>query len=145
MAGATPARLLIAAGLLTGLPAATLAGGDLWRVGEENAKWRAECGACHMAFPPQMLAAKDWLRIMASLDRHFGADASLDDESRKTIALFLDRNGSREAIADSAAELPRVTAAGWFSRKHQSAIRLWRKGRLASLADCPACHRGRDS
>ena len=34
--------------------------------------------------------------------------------------------------------------ADWFVRKHQGAIRLWRKGKLKSLADCAACHKGPD-
>ena len=37
-----------------------------------------ECGACHMAFPPQMLPAKSWEKIVDGLAGHFGEDASLD-------------------------------------------------------------------
>ena len=145
MAGATIARVLIAASWLTGAAVPAMAGSDLWRVDAENATWRTECGACHLPFPPQMLAAEDWLLIMKSLDRHFGANASLDEKPRKEIAAFLDRNGGREMFADSANELPRITATAWFSRKHQGAIRLWRKGRVSSLSDCQACHRSQDS
>jgi Dihaem cytochrome c len=117
---------------------------DLWQVAEENADWRAECGACHMPFPPRMLPSADWQTIMRRLDRHYGADASLDEPVRARIAAFLERNGSRQMFHDTGAELPRITAVDWFERKHQGAIRLWRKGRVKSLADCQSCHRGNE-
>jgi hypothetical protein len=116
---------------------------DLWRAAEENSAWRAECGTCHMPFPPAMLPGEDWLAVMRRLDRHYGADASLDDAARTQIAAFLERNGSRAMSFDSGDELPRITASDWFERSHQGAIRLWRKGQLKSLANCQDCHQGR--
>lgn len=116
---------------------------DLWRSDEDNAAWRAECGACHMPFPPRMLPSEDWQLIMRRLDRHFGTDASLDEPMRAQIAAFLERNGSREMFHDAGDELPRITTKDWFEHKHQGAIRLWRKGRVKSLADCQSCHQGR--
>ncbi len=115
---------------------------DLWRIAEDNAAWRSECGVCHMAFPPGMLPAEDWQLIMRKLDRHYGADASLDERVRSEISAFLERNGSKAMFFGSGDELPRITATGWFERKHQGAIRMWRKGRVKSLADCQACHPG---
>ena len=38
-----------------------------------------ECGACHMVFPPQLLPARSWQKLMADLSSHFGEDASLAD------------------------------------------------------------------
>ena len=35
-----------------------------------------ECGACHMAFQPQMLPKRSWGKIMSELPNHFGEDAS---------------------------------------------------------------------
>ena len=31
--------------------------------------WKAECGSCHVAYPPQLLPAQSWRKIMARLDR----------------------------------------------------------------------------
>ena len=116
---------------------------DLWKVTEDNAAWRSECGACHMAFPPGMLPAGDWLVIMRGLDRHFGANASLDEPVRSQIAAFLERHGASGFFLGGGDEAPRITATSWFERKHQGAIRLWRKGRVKSLVECPVCHQGR--
>jgi hypothetical protein len=132
--------------VLLGVAAApAMAREELWRAAENNIAWRTECGACHMAYPPPMLPAEDWVIIMKSLDRHFGANASLDDKTRIEILGYLERNGGRAMFSGSGEDLPRITATGWFEQKHQGAIRLWRKGKVKSLADCVACHQGRDS
>jgi mono/diheme cytochrome c family protein len=136
---------LALAWLLTLVATSAVGREDVWRVAEDNAAWRGECGACHMPYPPAMLPAEDWLIIMNTLDRHFGANASLDEKTLKEILAYLERNGGRAMFSGSADELPRITATGWFAQKHQSAIRLWRKGRVRSLADCLACHQGRGS
>jgi hypothetical protein len=94
-----------------------------------------------MAYPPQMLAATDWMLILAQLDKHYGVDASLEQARRDEITNFLDRNG----VARSSHEgpgLPRITGSTGFIDKHQSAIRLWRKGKVKLLSDCQACHAG---
>ena len=44
----------------------------------ENPAWRNECGTCHVAYPPGLLTAPDWRKLMGGLERHFGTDASLD-------------------------------------------------------------------
>lgn len=106
--------------------------------------FKAECGGCHLPFPPALLPAEDWQTIMADLEHHFGANAGLDEKPRREIAGFLERNASPHRVWGSRAEAPRITTSDWFVRKHQSAIRLWRKGRIKSLADCAACHKGPD-
>jgi hypothetical protein len=120
---------------------------DAWQQREDNSAWRSECSACHIAFPPALLAADDWGKIMLRLDKHYGAEASLDATTRDGIAAYLARNaggGSHSSAAGSDSELPRITSSDWFLRKHGSAIRLWRKGKVKSLADCAACHKGPD-
>ena len=37
-----------------------------------------ECGSCHVAYPPGMLPARSWQRIVAGLENHYGSDASLE-------------------------------------------------------------------
>jgi hypothetical protein len=123
---------------------ATLAHGhdtSAWNLKEDNALWRAECGGCHMAYPPQMLAATDWLLIMSQLEKHFGADASLDQARLDEVTNFLDRNGTGRSTHEGPG-LPRITGSDRFIDKHQSAIRLWRKGKVKLLSDCLACHAG---
>ena len=52
-------------------------------------KYRQECATCHIAYPPGMLPAASWQRILGNMSRHFGTDASLDADSVKQISTWL--------------------------------------------------------
>jgi len=47
--------------------------------------YKAECGSCHVAYPPQLLPGASWQQLMAQLERHFGSDASLDATAQQEI------------------------------------------------------------
>jgi mono/diheme cytochrome c family protein len=49
-------------------------------------KYLQDCASCHVAYPPGMLPAASWQRLMGSLDRHFGSDASLEATIAQEIA-----------------------------------------------------------
>jgi nitrate/TMAO reductase-like tetraheme cytochrome c subunit len=127
--------------LLMGACVSAVARDNVWNQTEDNAVWRSECGACHMAFPPGMLASDDWLAIMAQLDKHFGVDASLESSIAAEISDYLKRQGASNRFWDRHEEAPRITTSERFEHKHRGAIRLWRKGQLQSLSDCGACHK----
>ena len=48
-----------------------------------------ECGACHMAYAPQMLPMRSWQAIMGNLGNHFGETATLSAPERQTIEAYL--------------------------------------------------------
>ena len=52
--------------------------------------YRQECSACHLAYPPGMLPAASWQRLLSGLPRHFGTDASLDPATLKAALKHLD-------------------------------------------------------
>jgi hypothetical protein len=104
-----------------------------------NETWKAECGACHAAFPPRTLDAAAWRRVMASLERHYGADARLDAASAREIAAFLEAYAGRHA--DEGPGLPRITRTRWFMREHRTVdAAAWRRPAIGSPVNCPACH-----
>lgn len=105
----------------------------------------AECGGCHIAFPPSLLTADDWRRVMASLDKHYGDNAALDDRTRRAIGDFLERSagsGRRTEGANAGnGALPRLTISNWFRRKHDEVpAAAWKDKRIGSAANCAACH-----
>lgn len=105
------------------------------------AAYRNECGSCHLAFPPQLRSAPEWRRLLAGLDRHFGADASLDAGDRAAIARFLEGAAGRRA--GDGGDPPRLTRGRWFQREHREVpARLWQDPRVKSAANCEACHGG---
>jgi Dihaem cytochrome c len=107
----------------------------------DNAAWRAECGSCHVAYPPTLLPAEAWRQTMRTLDRHFGVDASVDAAAAVEIERFLATNaarGSRTAESE-----PRVTTTRWFRHEHDEvAAAVFRSPSVKTAANCAACHPG---
>jgi len=133
-------RLLVT--VLTALSCiAAVARDDVWKPAQDNAAWRNECSACHMAFPPGLLRSEDWMVIMAHLEQHFGVDASLEPQVSAEISAYLKQNGASNPLFAGRDEVPRITTTPRFEDHHRSAIRLWLKGQLKSLSDCVACHK----
>ena len=92
---------------------ALLASGSLLADGprmprEIDKTWIEECGSCHLAYPPSLLTADNWRRMMGGLDRHFGSNASLDAASAAKITAFLERNASTRGQRNASSTL-RIT------------------------------------
>lgn len=106
-----------------------------------NAKWKAECGSCHIAFPPHLLPANSWGALMAGLEKHFGSDASLDAATNQEITLFLEKNASRRWSESAAKPHLRITETRWFKSEHREVgSRVWSNPKVKSPANCAACH-----
>lgn len=106
-----------------------------------NVLWQQECSACHIAYPPGLLPAASWRKLMASLDQHFGSDASLSVQENAEITDFLVRNASNRWCAPTAPL--RITESGWFQHKHSARViapSVWKKPQVKSPANCGACH-----
>ncbi|HQU78443.1 MAG TPA: diheme cytochrome c [Azonexus sp.] len=107
------------------------------------ASYPAECGSCHLAYPPALLAGGDWQRIMAGLDDHFATDAAVDAQKRQEITAFLERHAGNAGKLGNAGDPPRISTTARFVRKHREVpAKLWRDPRVKSAANCEACHRG---
>jgi hypothetical protein len=106
-----------------------------------NSTWQAECGSCHVAYPPRLLAAPAWRRIMQGLDRHFGVDASVDAASAATIGGFLEANAQSAANKRYDQAATRITETRWFRHEHgEVAAATWKRPDVRSAANCAACH-----
>lgn len=104
-----------------------------------NALWKQECGSCHIPYPPQLLTAENWQRLMGSLDKHFGVNAVLDAKDNKKILSFLEHNaGGSERY--SAASL-RISDTPWFIHVHHVINdKEWTNPEVKSRSNCSACH-----
>ena len=103
--------------------------------------FKAECGSCHLPFPPALLTAPDWKRVMATLDKHYGDNAVLDEKTRREIEGFLLRHAATRDRMAGAGDPPRLTRSEWFLREHRKvAAPVWRDARVSSAANCAACH-----
>lgn len=108
--------------------------------------YQAECGACHLAYPPGLLPAASWQRLMADLPRHFGTDASVDAATLKQLSDWLAAHaGSYKKVARQPAPPPedRITRAAWFVREHDEVPpATWKLPAVKRAANCAACHTG---
>lgn len=116
-----------------------------------NDAYLKECGACHLAYQPEFLPARSWEKIVNSLDKHFGADASLDEDARMQINKYL-TDGSAEKSASRVAkkflksigrdETPaRISGVGYFKKEHRKIGQdVIRRKSVGSFSNCNACH-----
>jgi mono/diheme cytochrome c family protein len=104
-----------------------------------------ECAACHTAYPPSLLPARSWQRIMSGLDKHYGTDASLDAATVQALSGWLNTNAGTYKRVTQEPLQDRITLSAWFVRKHDD-IRpsVWRLASVKSAANCAACHTGAD-
>ena len=113
--------------------------------GKVNVKWQQECGSCHIAYAPGLLPAESWRKVMAGLDKHFGADASLTPAEHREITDFLVKAGSNRW--SGAATPLRITETAGFKRKHSGdeiPAGVWQRASVKSASNCQACHTGAD-
>lgn len=118
--------------------ASTMAHADGGRLSvPANPKWKEECGSCHIAYPPQLLTGENWQRLMAGLDKHYGANAALNPKDNKEILDFLQRyagSGDKRSAVSS-----RISDTPWFNREHRKVSnKIWTE--VKSRSNCTACH-----
>lgn len=121
-----------------------------------NKAWKAECASCHMAYPPGLLPARSWQKMMQGLDKHFGQNAELDAPTAAEIGQFLQATAAdskgRYRVPEVAAAIPssstplRISETRYFRELHHE-LRpdVFRRKSIGSAANCMACHRGAEA
>ncbi len=113
-----------------------------------NAKWKEECGSCHMAYPPQFLSGESWRALMAGLDKHFGSNASLDPAVATEIGSFLEQYASTRPRPSIDGKEPalRISDTRWFTAEHREVSSSeWKNPKVKSPSNCGVCHTKADS
>ncbi len=115
-------------------------------------RYAEECGACHFAYPPGLLPARSWRKLMASLSNHFGENAELPADTVKSLTSYVITNAADRArgrrsqkIVDSLRnnESPlRITETPYVKREHAEipARLIGKNPEVRSLSNCDACH-----
>lgn len=107
-----------------------------------------ECGACHMVYPPALLPAASWAAITATLDNHFGEDASLGDAATAEIGAWLAANAAdtvdtkpARLFARAPAEPVAITELAAWKRLHADLPDAVFAARpVGARSNCIACH-----
>ena len=117
------------------------------------ALYQAECGSCHLAYPPFLLPAASWRTMMTQLDRHFGDHAALETAPATEITAFLERQSAdrgdgahHRGTWRSTRKLPpplRLTETAYFiGQHHEVPARLAADPAVGGFGRCQACHPG---
>lgn len=117
-----------------------------------DSAYQEECGACHVAYPPQLLPSESWKAIMSGLNDHFGDNAELPAELAVRIAAFLDGNASDRGdrmkytrlMRDTNGTVPvRITKLPYFKEEHDEIPRRMVEDnpQVESFSRCDACHK----
>ena len=86
-------------------------------------EYTQECASCHLAYPPGLLPAASWRRVMDNLPRHYGTDASLDPALTRKLSAWLEANAGTGKRAREQPSEDRITRAAWFVREHDEVPR----------------------
>ena len=133
-----PAAVLLA---LASAASAALADSHAMPADSMLPAYRQECAACHMAYPPGMLPAASWTRMLGRLDQHYGSDASLDPALVRQIGTWLEAHASTYKRVREQPPQDRITRSAWFERKHRELdAAVWQRTAVGSRANCMACH-----
>ncbi|WP_457675506.1 cytochrome b/b6 domain-containing protein [Thiolapillus sp.] len=116
-----------------------------------DATWEEECGACHLAYHPQLLPGRSWNRLLARQEDHFSEDLYLDAETVSRLREYALANSSDKAVTEagwkigesiSPAEAPvRITETGYWKEKHgEIPEKVWTRSDISGRHNCVACH-----
>lgn len=115
-----------------------------------NPAYRSTCGGCHFLYPPELLPAASWEKIVNQLDKHFGEPVPIDPQSKEVIGKFLAENGADRSSAEKSGKIIkslgektplRITEIPYIQRKHRGIKpEVLNRKTIGSLANCIACH-----
>ncbi len=60
---------------------------------QQDDVYMEECGACHLAYAPDLLPVESWRRMLTGLEDHFGESAEVDSETLTQLSGYLDEHG----------------------------------------------------
>ena len=108
-----------------------------------------DCAECHIAYHPSLLPAASWKGLMATLDDHFGEDASIPAARAAEIAEYLAAHAAETADTKPARLFARVdpedpgaiTATPAWERIHDDLPEaLFESAAVRNESNCAACH-----
>jgi len=147
------ARLAAALAVLAGLSAGMAhAAGTQPAAASAAQTVQAECGACHMAYPPQFLPARSWRAVVAGLGKHFGEIATLEAATRRRVEDYLVANAADVPGGEAAflrglrpTDTPiRITDTPLWRAIHRSQLApgVGTGPGIRTAANCLRCHGG---
>lgn len=119
-----------------------------------NDNWAEECGACHFAYPPGLLPAASWDKILnaKALSDHFGENAELDEDVRQELLGYALENSAEQTLYKRSRKIlaslhddkapMRITQVPYIKLKHHEVVEEYiGPGKaVSSQSYCNKCH-----
>ncbi len=119
--------------------------------GVTNELYKEECGACHMAYQPELLPEESWVKVMKGLHEHFGDNAELENKEVESLLTYLKENSADKSKAKVSRKLLRryngsaplrISELPYFVHEHDEVgSNVLKRPKIKSWANCAACHR----
>lgn len=117
----------------------------------DNTIYEKECGSCHFAYPAGLLPSSSWNKMMSNLDKHFGDDATVDEETFQTLVSYLNENSaeksmnykrSRKIVKNLNGNIPdSISKMPYMKKKHEDIKEhLITQKEVKGMFNCTACH-----
>ena len=104
-----------------------------------------QCTVCHNAYPPGMLPAVAWHKLIEDMPAHFGGSVMVNVVTQNEISDWLQQNAG--TFAPAAGQDPpqhRISQSDWWQNIHRNSKKIpatfWKKPMRVSAANCSACH-----
>jgi len=118
----------------------------------QNKVYLSECNSCHIAYPPNLLPAASWTKIMGGLEDHFGENAETDKQTVLYITNYLRsqalpigrRSKWSRMLRNMKNKAPlRITQLPYFKHEHDDIPTKMVKNNpeVVSFSQCNACHK----
>lgn len=124
----------------------------------KNKLYLSECGSCHLAYQPELLPERSWIKLMNGLDNHFDEDAVLDKQDHEAILNYLKANaGDKKYVSDkhirkfirsigSNNSPIRISDIPYFKKEHDEIpAKFIKQKEVKSLSHCQKCHQKAES
>ena len=117
---------------------------------KEHLSFVEECGSCHTLYPPFLLPANSWKKMMANLEDHFGDDASLDSDTKDSIESFLVKNSANTSTKEASVYILKdikdktiaISDTPFWKERHAKIDKeIFDSPKVKSKSNCKACHK----
>ncbi|MDY6823012.1 MAG: diheme cytochrome c [Thermodesulfobacteriota bacterium] len=117
---------------------------------EQNLTYMETCGGCHLAYPPDVLPARSWEKILSGAENHYGNTLALDQTAKRIISAYLSENAADQGRTERAGKVMRslgnntpmrVTEVPYIRKEHHEINqKIFNRESIRSFSNCSACH-----
>ena len=103
-----------------------------------------QCNVCHFAYPPGMLPAGSWKKLLDDMPQHFTGQVMINVDTQEEISQWLQANAGTFALVNEEPPQNRITKSAWWTKIHMDNKKIpasvWKKPTISKGSSCVTCH-----